>query len=130
MNSKEKPSLMTVLKISTDGLIPAILKRPSFPDVLVWVSEWVRPDSGQALTVEEFHREDPELWIAVSQLQASETFGRIHFMTYQEDEWLISDTIPQSRVVEVLPCQGSNIIHSKGGAPGIVEERVNGNVYR
>jgi len=130
MKNKQKPGLMIVLRISTDGLIPAILKRSGFPDVLVWVSEWVRPDDGRAVTAKEFHRQDPELWIAVSQLQASETFGRIHFMTYQEDEWLISDTIPQSRVVEVLPCQGPDITHNKEIGPAKVRERANGNMYR
>jgi hypothetical protein len=50
-------------------------------------------------------------------------------MTYQEDEWLIFDTIPQSRVVEVLPCQGPGIIHKKGKSPGKVRERVNGSMY-
>ena len=126
---KQKSSLMIVLKINTDGLVPAVLKRAGFPDVLAWVSE-LRPDDGRAANAEDFHRQNPDLWIAVSQLQASETFGRIHFMTHQEDEWLISDTIPQSRVVEAVPCQGPVIIHRKGKSPGKVRERVNDSMYR
>ncbi|KAF3038746.1 hypothetical protein E8E11_002225 [Didymella keratinophila] len=83
MKNKQKPSLMVLVKVSTEGLIPAILKRSGFPDMLVWV-----------------------------------------------DVWLIADTIPQSRVVEVLPCQGSDIIHNKGNNPKNVRERVNGDTYR
>lgn len=47
---------MIVLKIDTDGLIPAVLKRAGFPDVLVWMFEWFRPDDSRAANAEDFHR--------------------------------------------------------------------------
>lgn len=56
MNDKQNPSLMIVLKIDTDGLIPAVLKRAGFPDVLVWMFEWFRPDDSRAANAEDFHR--------------------------------------------------------------------------
>lgn len=63
MKNKQKPSLVFVVKINTDGVIPVIFKRAGFPDMLVWV--WCLRGLSE-MTVEHLAPKTSKTWISNS----------------------------------------------------------------
>lgn len=109
---EKKVQLMTVVKIDSEGLVPAVYKEVGEPDIFVWVSAFVKPEDGQPITEEEFYRLKGEFWFSMSQLHEDKPWGAEWWIRnkFNPDEWLIGGAIPKSRVVEVLPCIGDQII--------------------
>ncbi|KAF2998862.1 hypothetical protein E8E13_003828 [Curvularia kusanoi] len=119
--------LINIIKISTEGMIPAVVRRSGHPEFVVWVSESSKPENGQPLPMEAFLALDPkpEVWISMSQIYNDKPFGDWWFRTsYQEDEWLIDHFMPKSRVLEVLPCKGTKVILEDEANDAVVTEHL------
>lgn len=105
--------LINVIKITTEGMIPAILTGDDRGDLLVWVSQSAKPKNGQPIALAKFCSLDPspEIFISMSQVYNDQPWGPWwHRTSYQEDKWFIGHAVPKARVVEVLPCTGTNMV--------------------
>jgi hypothetical protein len=125
--------LINIIKISTEGMIPAILTGPEHGDLLVWVSQSAKPGNEQSMALATFLSLDPtpEIFISMSQAYGDKSWGSRWWVrtSYQEDEWLIGHAVPKSRVVEVLPCTGTKIVLNKKADQGVVTESLDDSEY-
>ncbi|KAL1596778.1 hypothetical protein SLS59_007810 [Nothophoma quercina] len=95
------PILMTVVKIHTNELIPAIFERKGEQSILMWVSAFVKPVDGQSITEEQFTRLKGQFWVSMSQIHEDLPWSKWwHRTKYNVDEWLVGGAIPRSRVVD------------------------------
>ena len=131
MAKEHNVQLMTVVKIHTDELIPAIFERKGEQSILMWVSAFVKPVDGQSITEEQFTRLKGQFWVSISQIHEDLPWGKWwHRTKYNVDEWLVGGAIPRSRVVEILPLIGAEIIEYDDANPRRVVDSVGKNLYQ
>ncbi|KAF2998861.1 hypothetical protein E8E13_003797 [Curvularia kusanoi] len=117
--------LIVIIKIRTDGMTPALLRIEGQPDLVIWVSDFAKPKDGKPMSWDTLFERAPKTEIMLSMKQAHDcgAWGDDFWQkTYwQKDEWLMCRAIPKSRVEDVWPCKGTQIMKSLNSSKILTE---------
>lgn len=87
----------------------------------VWVHKSVRPEDGSAITAEQLMASNADLMVSIEELRKSnlvlgpKTHSRRRTITAvgHNYEWLALGRILESRIIKVIPFDGTNFYHTK-----------------
>jgi hypothetical protein len=85
-------------------------------EIPIWISKEVVPEDRSAINLTQLNESSAEIWMGITELQHSTL--KLPVNKGHDYEWLATGAIPMSRVMKVMPFDGS-IIHEEIGSEPI-----------
>lgn len=91
-------------------------------DIPIWISSHAIPKDGSPITMKQLEQSNAEVWVSITELRASNLRGgaQIHgprrmIMAKGHDyEWLSLGSIPESRIIKIMPFDGKTLHVGRG----------------